>query len=85
MGEDKKRIYFTGAPQLEDIMSNKKFEISSSYFVVIFHPVLNEFKSIEKQVDNLINSIKKIKEKNFYWIFPNNDMGHNIILTKLKK
>ena len=58
-GEDKKRIYFTGAPQLEDIMSNKKFEISSSYFVVIFHPVLNEFKSIEKQVDNLINSIKK--------------------------
>ena len=84
-GEDKKRIYFTGAPQLEDIMSNKKFEISSSYFVVIFHPVLNEFKSIEKQVDNLINSIKKIKEKNFYWIFPNNDMGHNIILTKLKK
>ena len=84
-GESKKRIFLTGAPQLEDITSNKAYNKSSNYFVVIFHPVLNEFKNIKNQVENLINSIKKIKTSNFFWIFPNNDMGHNIILNQLKR
>ncbi len=84
-GENKQRIFLTGAPQLEDISSNKNYNKSSNYFVVIYHPVLNEFKSIKSQVDNLINSIRKLKTINFYWIFPNNDMGHNIILSQLNK
>ena len=84
-GENKKRIFLTGAPQLEDITSNKTYNKSSNYFVVIFHPVLNEFRNIKNQVNNLINAIKKLKTINFYWIFPNNDMGHNIILSQLKK
>ena len=84
LGEEKKRIFLTGAPQLEDIKPNKVYNHSSNYFVVIFHPVLNEFESIKNQTINLINSIKQFKKYDFHWIFPNNDMGHNIILSELK-
>ena len=85
IGEEKKRIFLTGAPQLIDIKPNKVNNYWSKYFIVIFHPVLNEIESIRKQTINLINSIKQFKNYEFKWIFPNNDLGHNIILTELKK
>lgn len=83
-GEKKNRIFFTGAPQLEDISTNKSYNDASNYFVVIFHPVLNENDKLKKQILNLLNSIKYFSKYKFYWIFPNNDFGHNIILKELK-
>ena len=85
IGEEKKRIFLTGAPQLIDIKPNKVNNFLSNYFIIIFHPVLNEIESVRKQTINLIDSIKQFKNYEFKWIFPNNDMGHNIILTELKK
>ena len=72
-GEIKKRIFLTGAPQLDDINYHKKYNESSKYFVVIFHPVLNENSKITIQINNLIKSIVKFKEFNFFWIFLNSN------------
>lgn len=84
-GEDKKRIFLTGAPQLEDINSNKYFHYSSNYFVVIFHPVLNENTKLKDQISNLLKAIKDFSNYKFCWIYPNNDYGYNIIIKELKK
>ena len=82
-GEDKKRIFFTGAPQLDDIIYNHKMT-KSNYYVVIFHPVLNEQKKIDQQLKNLIQAINETGIK-VVWIYPNNDAGYKKILNKIKK
>ena len=82
-GEEKKE-FFTGAPQLNDISDIDLNFKDKDYFLIIFHPVLNEKKKLFFQIKNLINAIKKTK-KRAYWIYSNNDMGHNIIINKLKK
>ncbi len=82
-GEEKKRVFFTGAPQLDDIKLNKKIK-KSNYYVVIFHPVLNEQNKIDKQLNDLLRAIKKSK-LDVVWIYPNNDVGYKKILKKIKK
>ena len=84
-GEEKLRIFEYGAPQLDDIASKiKKNYIKENFFIVLFHPVLSEIKDLNYQMDNLIEALKKFKNK-IYWIYPNNDFGFQLILKKLKK
>ena len=89
-GEEKKRIFFTGAPQLDDIhdqldnINNDYKRNFKDYFVVIFHPVLNELEVVNKQVSNLLKAINKSKI-NVKWIYPNNDMGYEKIYKKIIK
>ncbi len=84
-GESDSRIFEYGAPQLDDIekISKKNF-LKKNYFVAIFHPVLDESKKLNLQMDNLINALNKFNQK-VYWIYPNNDFSHELILRKLKK
>lgn len=80
-GENKKRIFFTGAPQLDDISLNKK-NLKKDFYVVIFHPVLNEQNNINHQLDSLLKAIQKTQIK-VLWIYPNNDIGYKKILKKI--
>ena len=81
-GEHKKRIFLTGAPQLDDI--NLANQLKKNYFVLIYHPVLNEQKDINNQIMNILTAINKSKIK-VYWIYPNNDMGFVKILKRINK
>ncbi len=81
-GEEKNRIFFTGAPQLDDISPKK--EKRDDFYVVIFHPILNEQDKIYKQIDSLIRAINFLNLK-IVWIYPNNDAGYKKILKKIKK
>ncbi len=81
-GENKKRIFLTGAPQLDDIYSKNKIK-KSDYYIVIFHPILNEQKNLTQQLKSLIYAINKTKIK-VIWIYPNNDIGYRKILNKIK-
>ncbi len=83
-GEKKFRIFEYGAPQLDDIASKiKRNSIKENFFIVLFHPVLGETENLNYQMDNLIEALKKFKNK-IYWIYPNNDFGFQLILKKLK-
>ena len=82
-GEESKRIFFTGAPQLDDIGLNNRTN-PLDYFVVIFHPVLNELRGISSQISHLLRAVSKSKIK-IKWIYPNNDMGYDIIYKEIKK
>jgi len=89
-GENKKRIYNVGAPQLDDVhnfLKKKKFknfDYNSDKIIIVFHPVLNEIKNFKKQIKNLYLALNKFNF-NYYWIYPNNDFGYKILINFLKK
>jgi len=97
-GEEKFRIFNVGAPQLDEIKNKKitglnafkkKYEIDKleNFFLVVFHPVTEEYKNVEKNTKNFIKALNYFDNKKI-WILPNNDAGSNyvrsIILSKRK-
>lgn len=84
MGEEKYRIFNTGAPQIDDmkktkfkddyIKKNFNIDTKSPFILVVMHPVTEEYGLTEKQVKILINSLNLVKQKKI-WILPNIDAG----------
>ena len=82
MGEEKYRIFNTGAPQIDDmkktkfkddyIKKNFNIDTKSPFILVVMHPVTEEYGLTEKQVKILINSLNLVKQKKI-WILPNID------------
>ncbi len=87
-GEKKNRIFNVGAPQLDDIsrkINNSKLDIKlKEKIIVIFHPVLNEIKNFKKNIKSLYTALSKFNFE-YYWIYPNNDLGYKILIDFLKK
>lgn len=94
MGELQKNIFVIGSPDLDIIKSNflpdidevkKRYDIKfSNYGILLHHPVTTDIKNIELQSKNICKAILKSK-KNFIIIYPNNDLGSNIILKNYLK
>ena len=93
LGEEKFRVHNVGAPQLDEIyqgqVSSKKllekrynFSFKKNYLLTVLHPVTEELKDVENQVEILIKSLKKINLKKI-WICPNNDAGNFLIKNKI--
>ena len=93
LGEEKFRVHNVGAPQLDEIyqgqVSSKKllekrynFSFKKNYLLTVLHPVTEELKEVENQVEILIKSLKKINLKKI-WICPNNDAGNFLIKNKI--
>ena len=94
MGENKNNIYVTGSPDIDIMLSTNLPSLKSvkeyydikyeNYAIFIYHPVTTELDKIENNTKILINALKKT-EDNFIVIFPNNDMGHEIIMAQYDK
>ena len=92
-GEQKFRVFNVGAPQLDEIKL-KKFNIISkisekyniaklkNYFLIVFHPVTEEFKSNKKNIKNLVQALNAFSNKKI-WIMPNNDAGSSEVKNVL--
>jgi UDP-N-acetylglucosamine 2-epimerase (hydrolysing) len=89
MGENTKSIFVVGSPDL-DIMANGKLphisEVKKRYAIpfdqyalVLYHPVTTEIEKMEDYSSILVESLINSK-KNYVVIYPNNDLGSNIIL-----
>ena len=94
LGEMKKSIFTIGSPDL-DLMNPKKlpninyvkkyYDISFDKFAIsIFHPVTTELEMLEENIDEYIEALVESRNK-FVMIYPNNDLGSNIIIKCLKK
>jgi len=94
MGENSENIFTIGSPDL-DLMNPQKLpdiEFVKNYYnidyeeygVLIFHPVTTEVEALEIQTKTLLEALVASK-KNYLAIFPNNDLGSNIILEHYKK
>lgn len=88
LGEDENSIFIIGSPDLEILENNPiSLEQAKAYYdidykdyaMVTFHPVTTEFTTMKEQTDNLVKALKQ-SGKNYIVIYPNNDLGFELIL-----
>ena len=95
LGEDKQRVYVTGAPCLDTILSETlfnrseihrelKLKLNSKFIVLAQHPVSTQPSESKKQILESIKALKKTKLQ-VIAIYPNCDAGSDEIIKILKK
>mgnify|MGYP004651748263 FL=1 len=94
MGENSQNIYVIGSPDIDIMLSDKlptlevvkdKYDIRfDKYAIVMYHPVTTEISKLEENVNYLVSYLANYS-KNYIIIYPNNDLGSNIILNAYKK
>ncbi|MBE5910047.1 UDP-N-acetylglucosamine 2-epimerase [Pseudobutyrivibrio sp.] len=92
LGENPERVFNLGSLGAEncinigeDVPSCIKKIKNSSYFVVLFHPETLTNVSTEKQIEEVLNAIKKNSEYKYVFIGANADTNSDIIRAKVRK
>ena len=94
MGEEKWRVKTVGIPEISNlrIQKNIRFEnlkkkifldLRLKTLLVTLHPTTLNFNNIGKEVDSLLNVLKKTKFQ-IVFTYPNSDLGHQKIIKKIK-
>lgn len=92
LGENEDSIFIIGSPDLDILESDsislfeakKYYDIDfNDYAIVMFHPVTTELDSMKMQTCELVAALLESKE-NYIVIYPNNDLGFNLILESYK-
>lgn len=91
LGEDEENIFIIGSPDIDVMMSEKlptfvevkeRYEIPfDHYSIFMYHPVTTEFDSLQSRIDEVISALEE-SENNYIVIYPNNDLGSEIILNQ---
>lgn len=94
LGEEKKRVFNVGAPQLDDIQNIKKNKLFISNFLkiknnlpvalVIQHPVLIDSHLSGNEIITTLKALKTFK-MNFIVLYPNFDTGSKKIIEEIDK
>ncbi len=94
MGELEEAIFITGSPDVDLILSKnlpslsdakKRYDIKFSSFVLaIFHPITTDINNLRLYIINFISALKLSKD-NIILIYPNNDLGSDIIIKEYEK
>ena len=94
MGEIENSVFVIGSPDIDIMLSDslpslekvkRRYEINFlKYGVFIYHPVTTEIEGLESHINTVIDALEEI-EMNFVVIFPNNDMGCEIIFKAFKR
>lgn len=94
MGEEEQRIYVLGSPdvdlmyseQLPDLNSaKKKYEIPfTQYGILMYHPVTTEYEKLAHHIQEVVDAVI-LSEKNYIVIYPNNDLGTELILNEYRR
>ena len=95
MGEEKWRVYNTGAPQLDDFkrpnkikindLNNKlKTKIHKEFVIVMQHPVLYENMDADSQIEQTLIALENLPIQKII-IYPNIDTGNNKIIKVIEK
>jgi UDP-N-acetylglucosamine 2-epimerase (hydrolysing) len=94
MGEIAENIFVIGSPDVDVMLSDKlpgiqevknRYEISfDEYAVVMFHPVTTEVENMHLYARQFVDAIIE-SNLNYVVIYPNNDLGSNIILHEFER
>lgn len=96
LGEKAQSIFIIGSPDLDVLESSDvSLEEAKAYYdigfdnyaIVMFHPVTTELDSIKNQADELVHALQATatqNAQNYIIIYPNNDLGFNLILEAYK-
>lgn len=94
LGESEERIFVIGSPDIDVMLSNDLpsletvktyYEIPfSSYGIFLYHPVTTELEQLAEHTRIIIDALKA-SGRNYIVVYPNNDMGSEIILNQVKR
>lgn len=91
LGEDKKRVYFTGSLGVENIKNikfyskkylEKKFNVKfqKKNMFIIFHPATLENNTQEKNMKEILKSVSFFKNYGKFFVYPSADLGGKSII-----
>lgn len=94
LGESEERIYVIGSPDIDVMLSHdlpsldtvrKYYDIPfSNYGIFLYHPVTTELDQIAEHIKAILQALKK-SGKNYIAVYPNDDLGSEIILNRIRK
>lgn len=94
LGEEESRIYVIGSPDIDVMMSAELPDMETvkarydlpydEYAILMYHPVTTEYDTIHEKIKQVVDAVLK-SEDNFVVIYPNNDLGSEIILNEYKR
>lgn len=90
LGEEESRVHVIGSPDIDVMMSDslptleevrRYYEIPfDEFFIATLHPVTTDLFSLKRNADVFVESLMESRKKGVV-IYPNNDLGHEIILS----
>ena len=94
MGETPEKIFVIGSPDIDVMLSDElpsledvvaKYGIPFiEYAILIYHPVTTELDSLAANVQQVVDAVIE-SALNYVVIYPNNDLGADIIIAALKR
>lgn len=92
LGEPQENIYVIGSPDIDVMMGEELPDIEEvkqyydigfdKYGIFMYHPVTTEIDELQGHIDEIVAALKA-SQKRFVVIYPNNDLGTDIILRKI--
>ena len=94
LGEEPERVFWVGAPGIENIKTQKLLEreelaesigfpLDGPYVVVTFHPVTLEKNTAERQIENLLTALTYFNEYRIIFTKANSDTDGRIINKRI--
>ena len=94
LGEESNRIFVIGSPDIDILISNSLpgIEDAKSWYeipfekwgILMYHPVTTEVGELRKKIREVVDAVISSK-RNYIVIYPNNDMGTDIILNEYER
>ncbi len=94
LGEKNSHVFEIGSPDIDIMLSKdlpsleslkKRYNINfKSYAIFIYHPVTTELDKLSNNVINVVSALIQ-SNKNYVVLYPNNDMGSDIILKEFER
>ena len=94
MGEAQENIYVIGSPDIDIMVSDELPTIGEvrtrygieydDYAVLMYHPVTTEYKCLPENIKAVVDAVLE-SERNYIVIYPNNDMGYELILNEYRR
>ena len=94
LGEESNRIFVIGSPDIDILISNSlpNIEDAKSWYeipfekwgILMYHPVTTEVGELRRKIREVVDAVISSK-RNCIVIYPNNDMGTDIILNEYER
>ena len=94
LGEEEHRIHVIGSPDIDIMLSNKlpsleesltRYDIDfGAYGILMYHPVTTEYEIIGQKIKIVVDAVLE-SNRNFVVVYPNNDLGSEVILNEYKR
>ncbi len=94
LGEEEKRIYVIGSPDIDIMMSDSlptleeakaRYDIPfDRYGILMYHPVTTEYDVIGGKIRRVVDAVID-SGRNYVVVYPNNDLGSEVILNEYRR